>query len=176
MKKILILIFLMTVKYSLNAQTNKKSFEFIISPQLTIPISEIKKTNKTAFGANISFEKKLNKKLNSVLNLNGFVFPGKNYTLNIGSNTFEVKNGNMKIIQLRLGLKYFLYDEKIWASAIMGIGHTSYFRKPNGFSYATTLGYEISKMFDISIKFDHSRFDETNINGIGVSLGYHFSD
>ena len=56
MKKILILIFLIAVKNNLNAQTNKKN-EIIISPQLTIPLSEIKKNNNTAIGANISFEK-----------------------------------------------------------------------------------------------------------------------
>ena len=175
MKKILILIFLIAVKNNLNAQTNKKN-EIIISPQLTIPLSEIKKTNKTAIGANISFEKKLNKKLTSVLNFNGSVYPGKNYSVNIGSSIFELKHNNLKIIQLRLGLKCIIYNEKLWASSIIGIGHSSYFRRSNGFSYATTLGYAISKMFDLSIKYDHSRFDKTNINGIGISFGYHFSD
>lgn len=147
---------------------------FVIQPQVLIPTSEIKETNGISFGGYISYENPLAEKLRLLISYGGGLFQGKKFVLN---SVYEDTYPAIAFMQLRPGIKYFVTEKHLWVSALIGIGYS--FKKGEtslGFSYAPSLGYAISKKFDIAVRYDATSYKNYSANGVGFNLGYHLGN
>lgn len=168
---IIILTLLLVYSLSVKAQTEKRCIEVVIQPQLFIPVSDFKTTNKLSFGGYISLEKIFNEKMRFLLSFGGGLFPGKEFTYDAG---IEDTYPAIALMQFRPGIKYFVYEDRLWISALVGAGYSFKGEKSFGFSYSPGLGYAvIADKFDVSVRYDASAFKGYSVNGIGFSLGYH---
>ena len=141
---------------------------------MLIPTSEIKETNGISFGGYISYENPFAEKFRLLISFGGGLFKGKKFELN---NVYDDTYPAIVFIQLRPGVKFFLTENHLWVSTLLGLGYSFKNGETSfGFSYSPSLGYSITKRFDVAVRYDATSYKNYSANGVGFSLGYHLGN
>ena len=165
MKKLIVIaIVLITFCLSGTAQNEtrvKKDFRFGFGATAGIPVGDIKPYSNFVLSGNLQAEQAQSQTFGITLSAGYLNFSGKNGT------------GSTGFIPILLGGKYHFTD-KLYGHAQLGISLSTEKNGGGAFTYAPSIGYDVSEKFDIALKYQAATKDNVNISFIGLRAAYNF--
>jgi hypothetical protein len=153
------------------SQVNKNDLIFSLTPQLGIPLGDLKNTNKILLGGHAAFEKPTSDRLRILLQFGGGIMQGKNFDAGFG---VEDAYPAVSLIQLRAGAKYFVTESGLFAGLYAGGAQATIQRQSSfGFSFAPVIGHEFGRG-DLNVRYDYSKLKGGNVTIVCFGIGYHF--
>jgi hypothetical protein len=167
LKKITIIAACLMAQYFVFCQD--KTFKFSAGPGLSIPTGGFSNSNSTALGAGIEAEIPFRKRLYGVVYGGWFSYPGKEIPGQPG-----IKNPSLRIVPLRVGVKYFFVDG-FYGMVQAGFGFFS--RGGSSISAAPHFGYEFEmrngNAIDLQVLFDvYSKDGGSTFTAPGIRIAY----
>jgi hypothetical protein len=173
MKKIIaVACVILVLQLNANSQVDTRPFIFSVVPQVTMPISKFKESNKTGFGGNFIGQWSIAEKLKFLATFGGTLYRGKTYEIDPG---YTTDYPAVSVLYLRGGLKYFV-SEAIFVAGNLGVAKVHQPETKFGLTYAPQVGCELGGV-DLFLKYDvvqAKTFNGSNVQAIGFCLGYRF--
>jgi hypothetical protein len=161
--KLLLLLVLVVLAVSVNAQgKNEKPFKIGAGVVLGLPVGDVSTGYSLAYGVDVQGEYAAASSIG--------------LTLSAGYLDWAAKSGyggNSGSIPILVGGKYY-FQNKIYASAQVGVSIFTEKGSGNYFTFAPGIGYQISEKFDLLLKYQSITVTGSSINFLGVRAGLTF--
>lgn len=151
------------VAVSVNAQTKaEKPFKIGVGAMVGLIVGDMSDFYSVALGADLMGEYA--------------VAPSFALTLSAGYVFFAKKSGvsiNQDFIPVLAGVKFY-FSDKLYGSAQAGLSFGTESGSGSAFTFAPGVGYQLSKNFDISLKYQSATKNSVDASFIGLRAGLNF--
>jgi hypothetical protein len=169
MKKILLLLVVITVAHAAFAQDKSKSmnnmadkkFDLSIGLETALPLGDFKLDYNFAIGGSAKVAYNFNEQMAATLQAGYVVFEAKTFG--------GIKFPNTRLRPIKAGFRYMLPPQGFYVEPQLGI---SIGNGTSAFTYALNVGYMYNRMIDVSIRYEN--FDQYSeaAGFIGLRIAY----
>ena len=141
---------------------DSKDLKFSVGIDAGIPVGDIKPYSSLAIGGDLQGEYTVASTVGLTLSA-GYL----KYTAKSG---FESNGG---LIPVLVGGK-FHFTDKVYGHAQFGLSFSTQSGGGSAFTYAPSIGYDVSSNFDIAVKYEAATKNSSTVSFIGIRAGFSF--
>jgi hypothetical protein len=175
LKKSIVLALLVAFCFPALAQVDKTTFIAVLSPQISLPLGDLAKTNALGIGGSLNGELKVSKKGRALLGISGCLFQGKTYALpSYGEDSYPA----VSLFAVKGGYKHFVL-KNIFCSGRAGLARATQSGEESiGFAYSPEIGVEFGSdaYYDVTLRYEAAAVKTTggnNLSLVSFALSYH---
>lgn len=163
MKKVLLSLAIVATVFTANAQkkSSDNPLKFSVGLDAGYPIGDIGDFSSFAIGGSVQGDYTVAEKFAVTLNAGYLNFSGKD-----GAESFS-------LIPVLAGAKYF-FSENFYGHAQLGVSFGASNTEGTNFTYAPSVGYQITPNFDIAAKYLAISGNGSTTSTIGLRVAYTF--